>query len=200
MCIAELRKRASEADAKLKRLYGRDRERCRRSHGPDAEGSNRRAQGDPRSGPCGRKRGRGWIERLGPNITAQALRTFARRASGCGARAAAAAATTSAHSRNASKWTRKRFASWDRKAYCCTRSSPRHARKRRVLEGPVLYRSGAPDKIRTCDLCLRRTADHSVKLPFLRVFRSKTLRTQRKHHPITRTFRGRFPMFSAASR
>ena len=58
--------------------------------------------------------------------------------------AAVTAASTSARSPNALKWMRKRFASWDRKANCCARSSPRHARKRRVLEGPVLYRSGAP--------------------------------------------------------
>ena len=162
MYIAELRKRASEADAKLKRLYDaiengvadltdpmlkdqiaelkviRDQARA------DAKGPRMRSSGSGRASQ--RKRSK---------------RSPARLASGCGARAAATAATTSAHSRNASKWTRKRFASWDRKAYCCTRSSPRHARKRRVLACPVLYRSGAPDKIRTCDLCLRRAMQAS---------------------------------------
>src|SRR5262245_19942698 len=54
------------------------------------------------------------------------------------------------------KWTRKRFASWDRQARCCARLSLLQAQKRQVLAGPVLYRSGAPDTIRTCDLCLRR--------------------------------------------
>jgi hypothetical protein len=37
------------------------------------------------------------------------------------------------------------FASWDRKANCCVRSSPLQAQKRRVLACPVLYRSGAPE-------------------------------------------------------
>jgi hypothetical protein len=57
-----------------------------------------------------------------------------------------------------SGWTRKKFASWGRKACSCERSSPPQAQKRRVLACPVLYRSGAPDTIRTCDLCLRRAA------------------------------------------
>jgi hypothetical protein len=35
---------------------------------------------------------------------------------------------------------RKKFASWARKAYCCARSSPLPARKRRVLAFPVLKR------------------------------------------------------------
>src|SRR5450432_1083499 len=69
--------------------------------------------------------------------------------------AAAIAATTFARSPSVSKSTRKNFASWDRKANCCARSSPLQAQKRRVLACPVLYRSGAPDTIRTCDLCLR---------------------------------------------
>src|SRR6266568_3906299 len=56
---------------------------------------------------------------------------------------------------NASKWTRKKFASWDRKACSCARSLPLQARKRRVLALPVLYRSGAPDKIRTPDPQIR---------------------------------------------
>jgi hypothetical protein len=66
------------------------------------------------------------------------------------------AATISAPWPSASKWTRKRFASWGRKAHCCARSSPPPAQKRQVLECQVLYRSGAPDTIRTCDLCLWR--------------------------------------------
>ena len=36
--------------------------------------------------------------------------------------------------------------------------------KRRILARPVLYRSGAPDKIRTCDLCLRRAALYPAEL------------------------------------
>ena len=51
--------------------------------------------------------------------------------------------TTSARSPSASRWTRKRFASWGQKACCCARSSLRPAQKRQVLACPVLYRSGA---------------------------------------------------------
>src|SRR5215471_10576981 len=71
-------------------------------------------------------------------------RSPGRLASGCARRAAAIAATTSARSLSAWKSTRKKFASWGRKAYCCARSSPPQAQKRRVLAFPVLYRSGAP--------------------------------------------------------
>src|SRR3979490_2549610 len=35
---------------------------------------------------------------------------------------------------------------------------------RRVLGCPVLYRSGAPDTIRTCDLCLRRATLYPAEL------------------------------------
>src|SRR5882724_13103541 len=66
-----------------------------------------------------------------------------------GPRAAATAAIIFARSPNASKSTRKNFASWGRKANCCARSSPLQAQKRRVLACPVLYRSGAPEEIRT---------------------------------------------------
>jgi DNA invertase Pin-like site-specific DNA recombinase len=50
-----------------------------------------------------------------------------RPAGACAPRAAATAAITSARSPNASKWTRKKFASKGPKAYCCVRSSPSHA-------------------------------------------------------------------------
>ena len=63
--------------------------------------------------------------------------------------AAATAAITFARSPSASKLMRRKFASWDRKAYSCARSSPLQARKRRVLAFPVLYRSGAPEEIRS---------------------------------------------------
>ncbi len=78
-----------------------------------------------------------------------------RLANGCAPKVAAIAATISAHSPNASKWTRKKFASWDRKACSCARSLPLQARKRRVLALPVLYRSGAPQEIRTPDPQIR---------------------------------------------
>ena len=48
--IAELRKRAAEADAKLKRLYDAVESGVADLR-PDAEGPNCGTQGDPRSGP-----------------------------------------------------------------------------------------------------------------------------------------------------
>ena len=47
--------------------------------------------------------------------------------------------------------------------------SRRHlTRKRAALKCPVLYRSGAPDRIRTCDLCLRRATLYPAELRALR--------------------------------
>ena len=69
------------------------------------------------------------------------------------------------HSPNASKWTRKKFASWDRKACSCARSLPLQARKRRVLALPVLYRSGAPEGIRTPDPQIRSLVLYPAELP-----------------------------------
>jgi hypothetical protein len=48
--------------------------------------------------------------------------------------------------------------------FSCVPSSLLRVRKRRVFACPVLYRSGAPDKIRTCDLCLRRAALYPAEL------------------------------------
>ena len=69
-----------------------------------------------------------------------------------------------ARSPNGSKSIRKSCALWDRKACSCARSSPLKAQKRRVLECPVLYQRGAPDTIRTCDLCLRRARVRTLPL------------------------------------
>ncbi len=79
-------------------------------------------------------------------------------------KAAAIAAIIFARSPNGSKSIRKNCASWDRKACSRARSSPMKAQKRQVLACPVLYRSGAPDTIRTCDLCLRRATLYPAEL------------------------------------
>jgi hypothetical protein len=79
-----------------------------------------------------------------------------------------AALRGSARSLSASKSMGKKFASWGRKAYCCARSSPLQAQKRRVLACPVLYRSGAPERIRTSGLCLRRATLYPAELRALR--------------------------------
>jgi hypothetical protein len=107
-------------------------------------------------------------DRVRPSHRNRSRRLPERPASGCGPRAAAIAAITFARSPSASKLTRKNCASWGRKANCCARSSPLLAQKRRVLACPVLYRSGAPDTIRTCDLCLRRATLYPAELRVLR--------------------------------
>src|SRR5450755_2794066 len=148
--IAELRKRATEVDAKLKRLYDAiengvtdmsDLMLKDRITELNAIRDQTRADAE---------RAEGAIERQGPTITTQSIKTLpGRPASGCAQRAAAIAAITCARWPSASKSTRKNFASWARKASCCARSSPLQAQKRRVLACPVLYRSGAPGAIRT---------------------------------------------------
>lgn len=50
------------------------------------------------------------------------------------------------------------------KANCCAHSSPLQAQKRRFLASPGLHRNGAPDTIRTCDLCLRRATLYPAEL------------------------------------
>jgi len=61
--------------------------------------------------------------------------------SGCGPIQAATVVITSARSLSVSKSTRKKVASWARKASCCARSSPLPAQERRVLA----KRPGTPD-------------------------------------------------------
>ena len=79
--IAELRKRAAEADAKLKRLYDAIENGVADALRPDAQGPHRRTEGHPRSGPRRRRAGRG-ARSIGSGraITPQALKTFARAA------------------------------------------------------------------------------------------------------------------------
>jgi hypothetical protein len=110
-----------------------------------------------------------WIGLGRPSRRPLSKRLPGRPADACGP----SRATTSARSPSASKWTRKKFASWGPKAHCFARLSPSQAQKLRVLACPVLYRSGAPGVIRTHDLCLRRAtlypaelrALHSIQYP-----------------------------------
>jgi hypothetical protein len=106
------------------------------------------------------ERAEGALERLGPSITHRKLSKHSpgRLASVCEPRAAATAAITCARSLSASKWTRKKFASWGRKAYCCARLSSLRAQKRRVLACPVLYRTGALGEILTAPIALSKHA------------------------------------------
>ena len=135
--ISALRNRAAEADGKLKRLYDaiengvadladpmlKDRiaelKATRDQARADAGGPKVRWSGS------GRRSHRPRSKRLpGPPAGA------------CGRSRAAIAATTSTPLPSASKSTRRKFASWARKAYCFARSSPSQAQKRRVLACP----------------------------------------------------------------
>jgi Recombinase zinc beta ribbon domain len=126
--IAELRRRAAEADAKLRRLY-------------DAIENGVADLADPmlkdRVAELKAIRDQARATRSGPRMRSNAQarpshRKPSRRspgtlAGGCGPSPAAIAATTSARAPSASKSTRKKFASWGRKANYCVHWSPLRA-------------------------------------------------------------------------
>ena len=147
--IAELRKRASEADAKLKRLYDAIENGITDLSDPMLKDRIAELKAIRDQARADAERAEDAIDRLGPSTTPQALKTFARQArrrmrtdSGGYRR------DHLAHSPNALKWTRKKFASWAPRTCCFARSSPLQAQKRRDLALPVLYRSGAPGRMK----------------------------------------------------
>jgi site-specific DNA recombinase len=163
--IAELRKRAAAADAKLKRLYDAIENGIADLSDPMLKDRVAELKAVRDQARVDAERAQDAIERVGPSITRRLSKhSPGRLASACAPSRAAIAAIICARSLSASKWMRKKFASWGRKAYCCARSSPPRVRKRRVLACPVLYRSGAPGEIRTHDLCLRRAALYPAEL------------------------------------
>ena len=114
----------------------RHRKWCHRSLRPVAEGSYRRVEPGP--WPVLIERAAGAIEPLGPTITAQSIKGFARIARRrMRIEGVATGAITFARSPNASKSTRQNFASSGREANCCAPSSPLQAQKRQVLACPV---------------------------------------------------------------
>jgi hypothetical protein len=114
----------------------RYRKWCHRSLRPVAEGSYRRVEPGP--WPVLIERAAGAIEPLGPTITAQSIKGFARIARRrMRIEGVATGAITFARSPNASKSTRQNFASSGREANCCAPSSPLQAQKRQVLACPV---------------------------------------------------------------
>ena len=138
--IAELRKRASEADAKLKRLYDAIENGVADLSDPMLKDRVAELKAIRDQARADAERAQEAIERTGrPSHRRPSKRLPGRPASACGPNPAATAATTSAHLPSVSKWTRKKFASWGPKANCCVRSSPLQAHKRRVLACPVLY-------------------------------------------------------------
>jgi site-specific DNA recombinase len=154
--IADLRKRAAEADAKLKRLYDAIENGVADISDPllkDRIGALKATRDHAR---LDAERAEDAIDRGGPTITPQSLKTFARTAR------KRMRTENGGYRRDHLRALAQRVevdqncALWDRKACFCARSSLLQAQKRLVLACPVLYRSGAPGTIRTCDLCLRR--------------------------------------------
>jgi site-specific DNA recombinase len=78
--IAELRKRASEADAKLKRLYGAIEHGVADLSDPMLKDRIAELKAISDQARADAKRAEDAIERLGPSITPRALKTFARQA------------------------------------------------------------------------------------------------------------------------
>jgi site-specific DNA recombinase len=110
--IAELRKRAAEADAKLKRLYDAIENGVTDLADPMPKGRVAELKAIRDQARADTERAEGAVERLGPASRRKPPRhSPGRPASACGPRPAAIAVITFAHSPNASKSTRKNFAS-----------------------------------------------------------------------------------------
>jgi hypothetical protein len=105
------------------------------------------------------------MEKAGPTLTPQALATFARQARKRmrGAKGGYRRDHLRALAQRGSKSASGRSASAAR-APCSAPWSPRQAGNRRELASSVLFGSGAPERIRTSDLCLRRAALYPAEL------------------------------------
>jgi Recombinase zinc beta ribbon domain len=140
--IAESRNRAAAADAKLKRLYNAIENGVANLADPMLKGRVAELKAIRDQAHADAERAEGAMERRGPTITPPVTENVCQ-------------AGPQAHADRGRRLPPRLLASWGRKANCFARSSPLQAQKRRVLACPVLYRSGAPDRIRTYDLCLR---------------------------------------------
>jgi len=143
---------AKGAEAKLKRLYDAIENGISDVSDPmlKARAIELKAIGDQARTDA--ERAEGALDRLGPTITPQALKTFASQARK--RMRTEPGGYRRDHLRALAQrveWTRKKFASWGRKACSCVRSSPPQAQNRLRLECPVLYVNGAPEEIRTPD-------------------------------------------------
>jgi site-specific DNA recombinase len=155
--IAELRKRAAEADAKLKRLYDAIENGIADLSDPmlkDRIGELKATRDQAR---IDAERAEDAIERAGPTIIPDALKTFARTArkrmrtdSGGYRRDHLRALAQRV------EVDQKKLRIMGSKSVLLRTLVATSSAKRLVLACPVLYRSGAPDTIRTCDLGLRR--------------------------------------------
>jgi hypothetical protein len=128
--IAKLRKRATEADAKLKRLYDAIEngvtdlsDLMLKDRITELKAIRDQARADA-------ERAEGAIDRLGqPSLPDRSRPLPGPHASECAPRTAATGAIISARSPSASKSTRKNFALRDRKANCCAHPCRRFKRK-----------------------------------------------------------------------
>jgi site-specific DNA recombinase len=128
--IAELRKRVTEVDAKLKRLYDAFENGVADLADPTLKGRVAELKAVRDQAHADAERAKGTLERVGPTMTPQSLETFARQArKRLRTESAATAAITCGRWPSASKSTRKNFASYARKASCFAPSSPLQAQK-----------------------------------------------------------------------
>jgi hypothetical protein len=144
-----LRKRAAEADAKLKRLYDAIANGVADLADPLLK--DRIAGSRPRAIRlrADAARAEGALDRLGSGINTGGPQNVWQDGPQAHAKPSrAATATTSVHSRSASKSMRKKFGSWGRKARFCAPSPPLQAQKRRVLPCPFLNPRGPSSRTR----------------------------------------------------
>jgi hypothetical protein len=155
--IAELRKRASEADAKLKRLYDAIENGVADFSDPMLKDRIAELKAIRDQARTDAERAEDAIDRLGPSITPQALKTFARQArkrmrtEGGGCRREHLRALAQRIEVDA-----KEVRIMGTKSVLLRTLVAASSAKTAGFGAPVLYRSGAPEGIRTSDLCLRR--------------------------------------------
>jgi hypothetical protein len=142
-----LRKRAAEADARLKRLYDAIENGVADLADPLLKDRIAQLKATRDQVRADAERAEGALDRLGPAITPRALTTFARtarrrmRTESGGYRRDPLPALAHRVEVDSNEACRK----------ACCYAPPLQARKRRVLACPVLHRSGAPGMIRTSD-------------------------------------------------
>jgi hypothetical protein len=153
--IAELRKRATEADAKLKRLYDAIENGIADLSDPMLKDRISELKATRDQARLDAERAEDAIERAGPTITPNALKTFARTAR------KRMRTESGGYRRDHLRALAQRI-EVDQKALrimglksVLARWSLLQAQKRQVLACPVLYRSGAPEEIRTPDPQIR---------------------------------------------
>ena len=163
--IAGLRKRASEAEAKLKRLYDAIENGVADLSDPMLKNRIAELKAIRDQARADAERAEDAIERLGPSITPQALKTFARQArkrmrtEGGGYRRDHLRALAQRVEVDT-----KEVRILGSKSVLLRTLVAASSAKRRVLALPVLYRSGAPERIRTSDPQIRSLVLYPAEL------------------------------------